>query len=91
MRDIFWHKYIAFLPSFQQCETDADTRMVLKLDIPAQEKMTLKAAIMYKSNWQQGSLKGLPRSPVLALVKLRKTHLFTIPSQPNVAISGFVR
>lgn len=27
-------------------------------DIPAQEKMTLKAAIMYKSNWQQGSLKG---------------------------------
>ncbi|KAI0305411.1 hypothetical protein B0F90DRAFT_1808688 [Multifurca ochricompacta] len=28
------------------------------VDIPDQEKMTLKAEIMYKSNWQHGSLKG---------------------------------
>lgn len=75
----------------QQCEPDADTRMMLKLDIPAQEKMTLKAAIMYKSNWQQGSLRGLPLSLSLTLANLRKAHLSTIPSQPNVAINGFAR
>jgi hypothetical protein len=28
-------------------------------DIPEQEKMTLQADIMYKSNWQQGALKGM--------------------------------
>lgn len=27
-------------------------------DIPDQEKMTLKADILYKSNWQQGALKS---------------------------------
>jgi hypothetical protein len=27
-------------------------------DIPDQEKMTLKADISYKSNWQQGALKS---------------------------------
>lgn len=28
------------------------------LDIPDQEKMTLSADIKYKSNWQQGAVKG---------------------------------
>ena len=28
------------------------------LDIPDQQKMSLKADIKYKSNWQQGALKG---------------------------------
>jgi hypothetical protein len=28
-------------------------------DIPDQEKMVLQADIMYKSNWQQGTLKGM--------------------------------
>jgi hypothetical protein len=28
-------------------------------DIPEQEKMTLQADIMYKSNWQQGALKSM--------------------------------
>jgi hypothetical protein len=28
-------------------------------DIPDQESMTLQADIMYKSNWQQGGLKGM--------------------------------
>ena len=27
-------------------------------DIPDQERMTLRADIKYKSNWQQGALKG---------------------------------
>ena len=31
--------------------------MLVAKDIPDQEKMTLKADIMYKSNWQQGALK----------------------------------
>jgi len=30
---------------------------VVVVDIPDQEKMTLQADIMYKSNWQQGALK----------------------------------
>ena len=37
-----------FLPSFD----------VIVKDIPDQEKMTLSADIKYKSNWQQGALKG---------------------------------
>ena len=28
------------------------------IDIPEQTKMTLKVDIKYKSNWQQGALKG---------------------------------
>ena len=31
------------------------------IDIPGQEKMTLTADIMYKSNWQQGAITGAPR------------------------------
>ena len=39
--------------------TDSIYNVVLVAkDIPDQEKMTLKAEIMYKSNWQQGALKG---------------------------------
>ena len=37
-----------FLPSFD----------VVVKDIPDQEKMTLSADIKYKSNWQQGAVKG---------------------------------
>jgi hypothetical protein len=29
------------------------------LDFPEQEKMTLKADIKYKSNWQMGAVKGI--------------------------------
>ena len=38
-----------FLPSFD----------VIVKDIPEQEKMVLSADIKYKSNWQQGAIKGL--------------------------------
>lgn len=37
-----------FLPSFD----------VVVKDIPEQEKMLLSADIKYKSNWQQGAIKG---------------------------------
>lgn len=37
-----------FLPSFD----------VVVKDIPEQEKMILSSDIKYKSNWQQGSVKG---------------------------------
>lgn len=30
-------------------------------DFPEQESMSVKADIKYKSNWQQGALKGLAR------------------------------
>lgn len=41
----------------QGCEVISNTGLASK-DIPDQDKMTLQADIMYKSNWQQGSLKG---------------------------------
>lgn len=47
-----------FLPNFD----------VTIVDFPDQEMMTLSADIRYKSNWQQGALKGLftyTHSPVL--------------------------
>ena len=33
------------------------------VDFPDQEKMTLSADIRYKSNWQQGALKGRSTHP----------------------------
>ena len=33
--------------------------IMISVDIPEQEKMTLKADIKYKSNWQQAALKGV--------------------------------
>ena len=42
----------------QSSRVGADIGLAAK-DIPEQEKMTLQADIMYKSNWQQGVLKGV--------------------------------
>lgn len=36
-----------------------DTPFYTSIDIPEQAKMTLKVDIKYKSNWQQGALKGM--------------------------------
>jgi len=43
---------------------------IVVLDIPDQEKMTLKAEIMYKSNWQQGSLKAIRRNKWVCALKI---------------------
>jgi len=42
---------------------------VVVLDIPDQEKMTLQANIMYKSNWQQGALKTSRRNKWICALK----------------------
>jgi hypothetical protein len=39
--------------------TSRSTYRFLGIDIPEQKKMTLKADIKYKSNWQQGALKSM--------------------------------
>ncbi|KAN0132094.1 Mechanosensitive ion channel domain containing protein [Lactarius tabidus] len=43
---------------------------IVVVDIPDQEKMTLKAEIMYKSNWQQGSLKAIRRNKWICALKI---------------------
>lgn len=42
---------------------------VIVLDIPEQEKMTLQADIMFKSNWQQGALKTTRRNKWICALK----------------------
>jgi len=42
---------------------------VVVVDIPEQGKMILKADIMYKSNWQQGSLKASRRNKWICALK----------------------
>jgi len=42
---------------------------VVVIDIPDQEKMTLQADIMYKSNWQQGALKVSRRNKWICALK----------------------
>ncbi|KAH9040170.1 hypothetical protein EDB85DRAFT_2072323 [Lactarius pseudohatsudake] len=43
---------------------------IVVVDIPDQEKMTLKAEIMYKSNWQQGALKAIRRNKWVCALKM---------------------
>jgi len=43
---------------------------IVVVDIPDQEKMTLKAEIMYKSNWQQGALKSIRRNKWVCALKI---------------------
>ncbi|KAI0000574.1 Mechanosensitive ion channel-domain-containing protein [Russula vinacea] len=42
---------------------------IIVVDIPEQEKMTLQADIMYKSNWQQGALKTTRRNKWICALK----------------------
>ncbi|KAI9449408.1 Mechanosensitive ion channel-domain-containing protein [Lactarius psammicola] len=43
---------------------------IVVVDIPDQEKMTLKADIMYKSNWQQGAVKAIRRNKWVCALKM---------------------
>lgn len=43
---------------------------IVVVDIADQEKMTLKAEIMYKSNWQQGALKAIRRNKWVCALKM---------------------
>ncbi|KAI0001284.1 Mechanosensitive ion channel-domain-containing protein [Russula compacta] len=42
---------------------------IVVVDVPDQEKMTLQAEIMYKSNWQQGALKATRRNKWICALK----------------------
>ncbi|KAG8700445.1 hypothetical protein FRC08_004705 [Ceratobasidium sp. 394] len=48
---------------------------VIVSDIPDQEKMTLKADILYKSNWQQGALKTKRRNKWICALKTSMAEL----------------
>ncbi|KAG8747158.1 hypothetical protein FRC10_002207 [Ceratobasidium sp. 414] len=48
---------------------------VVVSDIPDQEKMTLKADILYKSNWQQGALKTKRRNKWICALKTSMAEL----------------
>jgi len=64
-----------FLPSFD----------IVVVDIPDQEKMTLKADIKYKSNWQQGALKVKRRNMWICALKasLQELKIFGPSGNPD--------
>ncbi|KAJ3480227.1 hypothetical protein NLI96_g8499 [Meripilus lineatus] len=59
---------------------------VLVVDIPDQEKMTLRADIKYKSNWQQGALKAKRRNKWICALKssLAQVSMFGPSGDPDV-------
>lgn len=58
---------------------------VLVVDIPGQEKMTLRADIKYKSNWQQGALKATRRNKWVCALKssLQKVQMYGPGGNPD--------
>ncbi|KAH9858627.1 Mechanosensitive ion channel-domain-containing protein [Lenzites betulinus] len=62
---------------------------VYVVDIPGQEKMTLRADIKYKSNWQQGTLKAQRRNKWICALKssMDKVKVYGPAGNPN-ATSG---
>ncbi|KAI0371035.1 hypothetical protein BV20DRAFT_942709 [Pilatotrama ljubarskyi] len=58
---------------------------VYVVDIPGQEKMTLRADIKYKSNWQQGTLKAQRRNKWICALKasMEKVKIFGPGGDPN--------
>ena len=58
---------------------------VTVVDIPGQEKMTLRADIKYKSNWQQGALKAKRRNKWICALKssLAKVKIYGPDGNPD--------
>ncbi|THH18467.1 hypothetical protein EUX98_g8949, partial [Antrodiella citrinella] len=58
---------------------------VVVVDIPGQEKMTLRVDIKYKSNWQQGALKAKRRNKWICALKtsLAKVKMFGPEGDPD--------
>ncbi|OSD01247.1 hypothetical protein PYCCODRAFT_1412753 [Trametes coccinea BRFM310] len=58
---------------------------VYVVDIPGQEKMTLRADIKYKSNWQQGTLKAQRRNKWICALKtsLKKVKIYGPKGDPD--------
>ncbi|KAI0063682.1 hypothetical protein BV25DRAFT_1801709 [Artomyces pyxidatus] len=68
-----------FLPQFD----------IIVVDIPDQEKMTLKADIKYKSNWQQGAIKAKRRNKWVCALKtyLAQAQVYGPGGNPD-AVAG---
>ncbi|EMD37930.1 hypothetical protein CERSUDRAFT_49967 [Gelatoporia subvermispora B] len=68
-----------YLPSFD----------VMVIDMPGQEKMTLKADIKYKSNWQQSALKATRRNKWICALKsaMEKIKIFGPEGNPHAVSS----
>ncbi|KAI0645507.1 Mechanosensitive ion channel-domain-containing protein [Trametes meyenii] len=60
---------------------------VYVVDMPGQEKMTLRADIKYKSNWQQGTLKAQRRNKWICALKtsMDKVKIFGPDGDPKAA------
>ncbi|KAI0675104.1 Mechanosensitive ion channel-domain-containing protein [Trametes maxima] len=60
---------------------------VYVVDMPGQEKMTLRADIKYKSNWQQGTLKAQRRNKWICALKtsMDKVNIFGPDGDPKAA------
>ncbi|KAI0743906.1 Mechanosensitive ion channel-domain-containing protein [Daedaleopsis nitida] len=58
---------------------------VYVIDMPGQEKMTLRADIKYKSNWQQGTLKAQRRNKWICALKasMEKVKIYGPSGNPN--------
>ncbi|KAI0331047.1 hypothetical protein GY45DRAFT_1322992 [Cubamyces sp. BRFM 1775] len=58
---------------------------VYVVDIPGQDKMTLRADIKYKSNWQQGTLKAQRRNKWICALKvsMEKVKVFGPKGNPS--------
>ncbi|ETW80431.1 Mechanosensitive ion channel [Heterobasidion irregulare TC 32-1] len=61
-----------FLPQFD-----------VSIDIPGQEKMTLTADIMYKSNWQQGAITAKRRNKWITALKTALAEVFVYGPKGN--------
>ncbi|KAG9078412.1 hypothetical protein FRC06_008379 [Ceratobasidium sp. 370] len=61
------HRMLSFVQS--QGRDYLPTFDIMVSDIPEQQKMTLKAEILYKSNWQQGGLKTKRRNKWICALK----------------------
>ncbi|TBU64491.1 Mechanosensitive ion channel-domain-containing protein [Dichomitus squalens] len=93
---------VAYTTSFEQIERLRDLMLaflkverrdyqpifdVYVIDMPGQEKLTLKADIKYKSNWQQGSLKAQRRNKWVCALKasMEKLKIFGPGGDPHAA------
>ncbi|KAI0779722.1 Mechanosensitive ion channel-domain-containing protein [Fomes fomentarius] len=92
---------VAYSTSFEQIERLRDLMLsflkverrdyqpifdVYVIDMPGQEKMTLRSDIKYKSNWQHGTLKAQRRNKWICALKasMEKVKIYGPGGNPNV-------
>jgi hypothetical protein len=75
-----WVRFVSFL-----CTEYGYILSNNSVDIPGQEKMSLKAEIKYKSNWQQGAIKAKRRNKWICALKvaLKQARIFGPTGNPD--------